>query len=126
MGFLNRMIRPMQQIKYKKTFFFSLFFVLFLSGCASTTRIYLTDNLPNHPNQVRDIMVYVGPPPIKSRPLALLAVARSGENSVWAVEILKMEAAEIGADALANLKLEYASGLFPELKVQALAVKYGK
>ena len=74
----------------------------------------------------RKVAVYFQSPPRKSRPLALIAVARDGENATWAMEILKMEAAQIGADALANVEVTYSTGLFPSLRVQGLAVKYAE
>jgi hypothetical protein len=65
-----------------------------------------------------------GEPAEQSRPLALIAVARDGENAAWAVEILKMEAAALGADALAHVEMNYSTGMFPTLRVQGMAVKY--
>jgi uncharacterized protein YbjQ (UPF0145 family) len=40
------------------------------------------------------------------------------------MEILKMEAAEMGADAVANVEMNYTTGIFPSLRIQGLAVKY--
>ena len=51
-------------------------------------------------------------------------MARDGENATWAVEILKMEAATIGADALAHVEVNFSTGMFPTLRVQGMAVKY--
>ena len=61
----------------------------------------LTSSLPANQTNYKKIAVYFQEPPRKSRPLAMIAVARDGENATWAVEILKMEAAVLGADALA-------------------------
>jgi hypothetical protein len=96
----------------------------FLLACTSTTRAMLTSNLPQFQNNYKKVQVFVGPPARKARPIALITVTREGENAVWAVEILKMEAAELGADALANLEMNYFPGLFPSLRIQGLAVKY--
>jgi hypothetical protein len=73
------------------------------------------------PKRVR---VYIDQPPKKAKPIAVIAVSRVGENAVWAVEVLKMEAAEIGADAVTNLEMNYSPGFFPTLRIQGLAVKY--
>ncbi|MGE3263492.1 MAG: hypothetical protein AB7K68_17065 [Bacteriovoracia bacterium] len=98
---------------------------LFLgTSCTSTTRMLLTADLPSTQTNYKKVHVYFQEPPKKSRPLALIAVARDGENAAWAVEILKMEAAVIGADALSNLEVTYTTGFFPNLRVQGLAVKY--
>lgn len=35
-----------------------------------------------------------------------------------------MEAAVLGADAIANVEVSYTTGFFPNLRVQGLAVKY--
>ncbi len=106
--------------------FFTIAFAGFLGVCTSSTKVLLTEQLPTRRTKVRDIMVYLGGPPLKARPLALLAVARHGENSVWAVEALKAEASELGADAITNLTISYSKGVFPELRVEGVAVKYGK
>jgi hypothetical protein len=80
--------------------------------------------MPKRPTKLQDIMVYMSGTPIKSRPLAILSIARRGENSVWAVEAMKEEAAELGADAITNLDITYSTGILPELRVSGLAVKY--
>ena len=95
-----------------------------LSSCTSTGRMLLTANLPNNQTNYKKIAVFFQEPPRKSRPLALIAVARDGENATWAVEILKMEAAALGADALAHVEMNYSTGMFPTLRVQGMAVKY--
>lgn len=95
-------------------------------GCTSTARTLLTNNLPQNQTNYKKMPVYFQAPPRKSRPIALISVARDGENATWAVEILKMEAAQLGADALANVEMNYSSGFFPTLRVQGLAVKYAK
>jgi hypothetical protein len=97
---------------------------VFLSGCTSTGRLLLTSELPRAQTNYKKLPVYFQEPPRKSRPIALLAVARDGENATWAVEILKMEAASIGADALAHVEISYSTGMFPTLRAQGMAVKY--
>lgn len=97
---------------------------LALGACTSTTRTLLTASFPANQTNYRKVAVYFQEPPRKSRPLALIAVARDGENAAWAVEILKIEAAALGADALANVEMNYTSGFFPSLRVQGMAVKY--
>lgn len=84
----------------------------------------MSDHLPPTTKDYRKIAVFLGPPEKRSRPLGLIAVARDGENATWAVEILKMEAADMGADAITNLEMNYSTGIFPTLRVQGLAVKY--
>lgn len=84
----------------------------------------MTADLPQHQTNYKKIAVFFQGPPRKSRPLALISVARDGENAAWAVEVLKMEAAQIGADALADVEVNYSTGIFPTLRVQGLAVKY--
>lgn len=84
----------------------------------------MTVDIPRNQTNYKKLPVFFQNPVRKSRPLALIAVARDGENATWAVEILKMEAAAIGADALANVEVNYSTGLFPTLRVQGLAVKY--
>ncbi len=98
--------------------------LLLFAGCTSATRMMMTADLPQHQTNYKKIPVYFENPPRKSRPLALISVARDGENATWAVEILKMEAAEIGADALADVEVNFTTGIFPTLRVQGLAVKY--
>ncbi len=100
--------------------------LLAFSACTSSTRMLMTADLPQHQTNYKKIAVYFQNPPRKSRPLALIAVARDGENATWAVEILKMEAAELGADALADVEVSYTTGMFPTLRVQGLAVKYAE
>lgn len=95
-----------------------------LSSCTSTGRLLLTADLPRVQTNYKKVPVYFQEPPRKSRPIALLAVARDGENATWAVEILKMEAAAIGADALAHVEINYTTGMFPTLRAQGMAVKY--
>jgi hypothetical protein len=95
-----------------------------LTSCTSTGRMLLTANLPSNQTNYKKIAVFFQEPPRKSRPLALIAVARDGENAAWAVEILKMEAAALGADALAHVEMNYSTGMFPTLRVQGMAVKY--
>lgn len=95
-----------------------------LPACTSSTRMLMTADLPHHQTNYKKIATYFQTPPRKSRPLALIAVARDGENAAWAVEILKMEAAQLGADAIAHLEVNYTTGWFPTLRVQGLAVKY--
>ncbi len=95
-----------------------------LSSCTSTGRLLLTADLPRVQTNYKKMAVYFQEPPRKSRPIALLAVARDGENATWAVEILKMEAAAIGADALAHVEINYTTGMFPTLRAQGMAVKY--
>jgi hypothetical protein len=97
---------------------------LVLSSCTSTTRMLLTSSLPANQTNYKKIAVYFQEPPRKSRPLAMIAVARDGENATWAVEILKMEAGILGADALAHVEVSYSTGMFPTLRVQGMAVKY--
>ena len=94
------------------------------SACTSTSVVKLTHNLPEQKNNYKKVAVFLGAPTRKVRPLGLVAVARDGENATWAVEVLRMEAAELGADAITNLEVNYTSGFFPNLRVQALAVKY--
>ena len=98
--------------------------VFILAGCTSTTRTLLTTNIPDRQTNPKKIAIYFQEPPRKSRPLALLAIGRDGENATWAVEILKMEAALLGADAVVNVDMNYSTGIFPSLRVQGLAVKY--
>ena len=94
------------------------------SSCTSTGRMLLTTDLPRQQTNYKKLPVFFQEPPRKTRPLALIAVARDGENATWAVEMLKMEAANIGADALANVEINYSTGLFPTLRAQGIAVKY--
>ncbi len=101
-----------------------LLFILFSVGCTSTTRALLTTNLPARQTNYKKIAIYFQESPRKSRPLALLAVARDGENATWAMEVLKQEAAEIGADAIVHVEMNYSTGTFATLRVQGLAVKY--
>ena len=98
--------------------------VALLSSCTSTGRMLLTTNLPSNQTNYKKIAVFFQEPPRKSRPLALIAVARDGENAAWAVEILKIEAAALGADAVAHVEMNYSTGMFPTLRVQGMAVKY--
>jgi hypothetical protein len=102
----------------------TLLLVLSFMGCTSTGRMLLTSELPRTQSNYKKLPVYFQEPPRKSRPLALIAVARDGENATWAVEILKMEAAILGADALAHVEVNFSTGLFPTLRVQGMAVKY--
>jgi hypothetical protein len=103
---------------------FWLLLFLVCTGCTSSARALLTNNLPARQTNYKKIPIYFEEPPRKARPLALLAVARDGENATWAVEVLKMEAAEIGADAIVHLEMNYSTGTFATLRVQGLAVKY--
>lgn len=84
----------------------------------------MTTEIPQQRTNYKKVAVYFQNPPRKSRPIALISVARDGENALYAVEMLKMEAAEVGADALANVEVNFSTGIFPTLRVQGLAVKY--
>lgn len=95
-----------------------------LVSCTSSTRMLLTSDIPRAQTNYKKVQVYFQEPPRKARPLALIAVARDGENAAWTMEILKMEAAVLGADALANVEVTYTTGFLPNLRVQGLAVKY--
>jgi hypothetical protein len=103
---------------------FTVLAVISLSGCTSTGRMLLTTDLPRTQTNYKRLPVFFQEPPRKTRPLALIAVARDGENATWAVEMLKMEAANIGADAIAHVEINYSTGLFPTLRAQGMAVKY--
>ncbi len=98
--------------------------LLLATACTSSTRMLLTVDLPRNQTNYKKLPIYFQEPPRKSRPLALIAVARDGENATWAMEVLKREAAVLGADALANVEMNYSTGIFPTLRVQGLAVKY--
>ncbi|MCO5143571.1 MAG: hypothetical protein M9962_10820 [Oligoflexia bacterium] len=101
-----------------------IFGLVLMCSCTSTTRMMMTAELPSNQTNYKKIYTYFQEPPRRSRPIALIAVARDGENALWAVEILKMEAAAVGADAIAHLEINYTTGMFPTLRVQGLAVKY--
>ncbi len=98
--------------------------VFAVTGCTSSSRMMMTTEIPQHRSNYKKMPVFFQNPPRKSRPIALITVARDGENALYAVEMLKMEAAEVGADALANVEVNFSSGIFPTLRVQGLAVKY--
>ena len=95
-----------------------------LTACSSSGRMLLSTELPRTQTNYKKLPVFFQEPPRKTRPLALVAVGRDGENATWAVEMLKMEAAQLGADALANVEINYSTGMFPTLRAQGLAVKY--
>lgn len=84
----------------------------------------LTDKLPKMSTEPRRVAVFFGDPPVRSRPLAVVSVSRDGENSVWAVEALKIEAASLGADGICHLDMHYSTGMLPSLRVRGVAVKY--
>ncbi len=71
-------------------------------------------------------MIYLGSPPVRSRPFAILSTVRLGTSGVWAVEALKEEAAELGADAVVNVSIDYSLDIFPTLHVKGIAVQYGE
>lgn len=100
--------------------------ILGLQACTSTSRMMMTGEVPRYYTDYKKIPVFFQNPPRKSRPIALIAVARDGENATYAVEALKMEAGHVGADAIANLEITYSTGFFPTLRAQGLAVKYEK
>lgn len=95
-----------------------------LAACTSSGRMLLTAEVPTRETNYKKMPVFFQDPPRRSRPIALVAVARDGENATWAVEVLKMEAASLGADAIANMEMNYSTGAFPTLRVQGMAVKY--
>jgi len=111
-------------VVFLRNTFLTLALALLFPACTSSTRMLMTADLPHNQTNYKKVAVYFQNPPRKSRPLALISVARDGENATWAVEILKMEAAQVGADALANVEVNYSTGMFPTLRVQGLAVKY--
>ena len=110
----------MEFLKYS----YWLMVLCLVAGCTSSGRVLLTADLPRQQTNYKKIPIYFQEPPRKSRPIALISVARDGENATWAMEILKMEAALLGADALAQVEMNYTTGMFPTLRVQGLAVKY--
>ena len=95
-----------------------------LAACTSSTRMLMTSDVPAAQTNYKKIPIFFQEPPRKSRPIAMIAVARDGESATWAMEILKMEAAYVGADALAQVEMSYTTGMFPTLRVQGIAVKY--
>lgn len=99
-------------------------FMFLMAGCTSSARMLMTTDLPQNQTNYKKIATFFQSPPRKSRPLALISVARDGENATWAVEILKMEAGQLGADAIAHLEVNYSTGIFPTLRVSGVAVKY--
>lgn len=110
---------------FLKTRLFPLLLLLgILPACSSSTHVLLTSSLPQYQTDYKKIAVYFQEPPRKARPLALFTVSRDGENALYAVEVMKMEAALLGADAITHLEMRYTSGLFPSLEIQGLAVKY--
>ena len=116
-------------IVVNKAKYFSLFFLfLFIfSSCASSSKLILTRKLPNYTNKPKNISVYLLSPPIRSFPIAVLSIVRYGSDPAWTVEALKEEAAELGADAIANLEIFYSTNFFlPRVHARGLAVKYGK
>ncbi len=98
--------------------------LLVLTGCSSVTYVRVSDYAVDTPTTARHVEVFFQNAPRKARPIAIVAVARQGENAVYAVEKLREEAAALGADAITELDLSYTSGLFPNLQVTGLAVKY--
>ena len=104
--------------------FFLFLFLFVLSGCTSTTKLLLSEKIPP-PTNPEKIRVFMRDPPFHARPIAQIAVARHGENALYAMEALKIEASEIGADAIAQVRISYSSGfLWPSLKVEGIAVRY--
>jgi hypothetical protein len=75
-------------------------------------------------NDPKRIQVFMDAPPRRASALAVVSAGRDGENATWAIEVLKIEAAELGADAITHVKLNYSTGIFPSLRAQAVAVKY--
>lgn len=95
-----------------------------LAGCASVAHVRVSDFVSETPTDPHHIEVFFQTAPRKVRPIAMVVVARQGEGALYAVELLKEEAATLGADAIVDLELSYTTGFFPNLRVSGLAVKY--
>lgn len=98
--------------------------IVLVQGCTSSTHTMLMRTPAARKTNPNKIQVFYGEPPHRASPIATVAVARDGENATWAVEALKAEAAEIGADAITHLEMNYSTGIFPTLRVQGVAVRY--
>lgn len=100
------------------------FLVSVLASCSSTTKTFLVNHPVGREKKARYVRVYLEEPDRPVAPMAVIAVSRMGENAVWAMEEIKDEAGSIGADAVTHVELHYTPGIFPSLRVQAVAVKY--
>ena len=110
-----------------KYFSFLVLSLFLFSSCASSTKLILAKKLPNYTNKPKNISVYLLSPPIRAVPIAIISVMRYGSDPAWTIEALKEEAAELGADAIANLEFFYTTSFFlPRVHASGLAVKYGK
>lgn len=114
----------MDILKFKSLIFLCLITLYFFAGCASATHVRVSDYVTEAQTNPKRVEVFFQTAPRKVRPIAIVAVARRGENSTYAVEMLKEEAATLGADAIVNLDMNYTTGMFPQLHVSGLAVKY--
>jgi len=112
----------------KKTFGVLLLSCLFF-GCSSVAHLK-TDDEPNvtfQPNIASNIKVYSTTKSAKNYQIIgqVIANADAGSDSEKAVDLLKEEAAKLGANAIFNLRLEIDSGEWNNaIKATGLAVKY--
>jgi len=100
---------------------------LFLVSCSSVGHLYTSDiTTTNYPEtNPKEIIVYSTTPNANYKVLGqLIASSDAGKNARIPVDLLKKEAALLGADAIINLRLEIGTGYWSNaIKATGTAVK---
>jgi hypothetical protein len=114
---------------HHKTLFYALLLVGLCTGCSTQGVLSapLTEG-KQYPSVSPDkIAVFVTErAPFAYEVIAhVSAMADAGQNPRVPVEIIKEQAAKIGADAIVNLRINYGSGFFSNgIKATGMAVKF--
>lgn len=106
-----------------------LLLVLLLAGCSTTARLRTEESraLQAQPTQAEKIPVYAQSKIDREYSILgqVIASADAGEDAERPVEQLKDEAAELGADAIVDMRLEIEIGYWQNgIKATGTAVKF--
>ncbi len=105
-------------------------FLLLTNAACSTVAHIKTDDTPNlslSSTDASSIKVYATSKPDRNYSIIgeVVAAADAGNDASKPVELLKEEAAKLGADAVINLRMEYIYGYWEiGLKAQGTAIKF--
>lgn len=103
---------------------------LFLASCSTVGRLQTSDSPPNQYPETNpaEIEVYATQPDTNYTVIGqVIANADAGQNAKTSVELLKKQAALLGADAIIDLSLEIGMGYWTNaIKATGTAVKTNK
>ncbi len=113
----------------KKLLLLAITFMVFSTGCATMARWKAADNETTNfsPTNAKDVLVYstdeIDRPYLIIGPV--VAAADAGEDAEIVVNMLKDEAAKLGADAIVKLELNPTMGYWQSaIQAKGIAVKF--